>query len=57
MTLQVDAEYREWDYYTLDNRYLRLTKSVSENDDDPVTSGAVYKAIKSAIGNALGGSY
>ena len=57
MTLQVDAEYRYWNYNTLDNRYLRLTKSVLENDDNPVTSGAVYEAIQAAIGNALGGSY
>lgn len=49
--------YDYWGYQTLDNRYLNLTKSVSENDDRPVTSGAVYNAIQSAIGNALGGSY
>lgn len=49
--------YDYWAYQKLDNKYLDLTKYVSENDDHPVTSGAVYNAIQSAIGNALGGSY
>ena len=48
LTLQVDAEYRYWGYITLDNRYLNLTESVSENSKNPVTSGAVYNAIQSA---------
>lgn len=57
--------YDYWGYQTLDNQYLNLTESVSENNNNPVTSGAVYEAIQaaignaiqSAIGNALGGSY
>ena len=47
--------YDYWGYQTLDNRYLNLTESVSENNEDPVTSGAVYKAIKSNSGS--GGSF
>ena len=57
ISLQVDAEYRYLGYHALDNRYLNLTKFVLEDDDNPVTSGAVYEAIQVAIGNALGGSY
>lgn len=57
MTLQVDAEYRYWGYNTLNNKYLNLSTNVSQNDDNPVTGDAVYNAIQSAIGNALGGSY
>ena len=49
--------YEYWEYHKLDSKYLNLSTNVFENDDHPVTSGAVYKAIKSAIGNALGGSY
>ena len=49
--------YDYWEYNTINSRYLNLTKFVSENDNNPVTSGAVYKAIQAAIGNALGGSY
>ena len=49
--------YDYWNYHQIDNRYLDLTESVSNNNERPVTSGAVYNAIQSAIGNALGGSY
>ena len=47
--------YDYWGYQTLDNQYLNLTESVSENNNNPVTSGAVYKAIKSNSGS--GGSF
>ena len=47
--------YDYWGYQALDNRYLNLTESVSENNNNPVTSGAVYKAIKSNSGS--GGSF
>ncbi len=47
--------YDYWGYQTLDNRYLNLTESVSENNNNPVTSRAVYKAIKSNSGS--GGSF
>ena len=49
--------YDYWRYNRLDNRYLNLSTNVSQNDDNPVTGDAVYNAIQSAIGNALGGSY
>lgn len=57
LTLQVDAEYRYWGYTTLDNKYLNLSTNVFQGDNNPVTGDAVYNAIQSAIGNALGGSY
>ena len=44
-------------YHKLDLNYLNLSSSVSQNDNNPVTGDAVYNAISSAIGNALGGSY
>lgn len=44
-------------YHKLDLNYLNLSSSVSQNDNNPVTGDAVYNAIQSAIGNALGGSY
>lgn len=49
--------YDYWQYNPIDNKYLHLSSNVSENDENPVTSGAVYNAIQSAIGTALGGSY
>ena len=49
--------YEYWGYQRLDNKYLNLSTNVSQNDDNPVTGDAVYNAIQSAIGNALGGSY
>ena len=49
--------YDYWQYNPISNKYLSLTRNVSENDENPVTSGAVYNAIQSAIGTALGGSY
>lgn len=57
LTLQVDAEYRYWGYNTLDNKYLNLSTYVFQGNNNPVTGDAVYNAIQSAIGNALGGSY
>ena len=57
LTLQVDAEYRYWGYYTLDNKYLNLSTNVSQGGNSAVTGDAVYNAISSAIGAALGGSY
>ena len=57
LTLQVDAEYRYWGYITLDNKYLNLSTNVSQGDNSAVTGDAVYNAISSAIGAALGGSY
>lgn len=44
-------------YHKLDVNYLNLSSSVSQNDNNPVTGDAVYNAIQSAVGNALGGSY
>lgn len=44
-------------YHKLDNNYLRIDDSVSQNSNNPISSKAVYNAIQSAIGNALGGSY
>lgn len=39
LTLQVDAEYRHWDYYTLDNNYLNIDSLKAnwdeENDSAP----------------------
>lgn len=49
--------YDYWQYNPISNKYLSLARNVSENDENPVTSGAVYNAIQSAIGTALGGSY
>lgn len=49
--------YDYWHYNPIDNRYLNLSTNVSQDDKNPVTSDAVYNAIQSAIGNALGGSY
>ena len=49
--------YDYWQYNPISNKYLHLSLNVSENDENPVTSGAVYNAIQSAIGTALGGSY
>ena len=65
--------YDYWRYQKLDNKYLNLSTSVAQSNDNPVTGGAVYKAIRSAInteiqpaidnkiqsaiGTALGGSY
>lgn len=57
LTLQVDAEYRYWGYTTLDNKYLDLSTNVSRGNNSAVTGDAVYNAISSAIGAALGGSY
>ena len=53
MTLQVDAEYRYWGYYMLDNKYLNLSTNVSQGDDSAVTGDAVYNAIQSAIDNEI----
>lgn len=53
----ISWSYEYWRYEPISNKYLNLTESVSENDNNPVTSGAVYDAIQSAIGTALGGSY
>ena len=49
--------YEYWSYHKLDNKYLNLSTSVAKGDNSPVTGDAVYNAIQSAIGNALGGSY
>ncbi len=49
--------YKYWGYHKLDNKYLNLSTNVSQGDDSAVTGDAVYNAIQSAIGNALGGSY
>lgn len=65
LTLQVDAHYRNWVYQKIDNRYLNLSSSVYQGNDNAVTGDAVYNAISSeissaissAIGTALGGSY
>lgn len=54
---EVSWVYDYWRYNKLDNKYLNLSTNVSQNDDNPVTGDAVYNAIQSAIGNALGGSY
>lgn len=37
--------YDYWQYNPIDNKYLHLSSSVSENDENPVTSGAVYAEL------------
>ena len=49
--------YEYWAYKKLDNKYLNLSTNVFQGDNSAVTGDAVYNAIQSAIGNALGGSY
>ena len=41
--------YDYWSYCKLDNKYLNLSTNVSQNDDNPVTGDAVYKAIASKV--------
>lgn len=45
ITVQLTASYKEWIYDPLDNRYLNLSNYVSESDENPVTSKAVYNYI------------
>ena len=45
--------YEYWGYQKLDSKYLNLATNVFQNDDNPVTSGAVYEAIQSAINNEI----
>lgn len=37
--------YDYWSYNTISNKYLSLARNVSENDENPVTSGAVYTEL------------
>ena len=45
--------YEYWDYQKLDNKYLHLSTDVYQSNDNPVTGGAVYKAIQYAINNEI----
>ena len=37
--------YDYWIYHPISNKYLHLSSNVSENDENPVTSGAVYTEL------------
>lgn len=37
--------YDYWQYNPISNKYLSLARNVSENDENPVTSGAVYAEL------------
>lgn len=60
-TGQVSCEFRYsyeyWRYQKLNNKYLNLSTNVYQGNNSAVTGDAVYNAISSAIGAALGGSY
>ena len=46
ITVELTASYKVWNYNPLSSKYLNLSTRVSESDENPVTSKAVYDYIE-----------